>query len=94
MNAIIIEIAFATPALQKIVTQEITVGTKVREAISQSAINQFFPEYNLTDMPVGVFGKRIFEPDTYELKNGDRIEIYRQLNKSPNQKRLERAKSK
>jgi putative ubiquitin-RnfH superfamily antitoxin RatB of RatAB toxin-antitoxin module len=89
-----VEIAFASKNQQKLIELEVAADTKIKDLIIQSQINQFFPEYNLADMPVGIFGKRIFEPDTYELKNGDRIEIYRPLNKSPNQKRLERVKNK
>ncbi|TXI92345.1 MAG: RnfH family protein [Neisseriales bacterium] len=94
MELIEIEVAFATPELQKIIKIEITTTTKITEAIKISKINDYFPEYDLTNMPVGIFGKRQFEADIYELKAGDRIEIYRQLAKTPNQKRLERAKNK
>ena len=94
MELIEIEVAFATPDLQKIIKTKIPSATKITEAIKISGINSYFPEYELTNMPVGIFGKRQFEPENYNLKAGDRIEIYRQLAKTPNQKRLERAKNK
>lgn len=94
MSHISIEIAFATVELQKIISLQVVENCTIKEAIRLSQINEYFPEFSLPELPVGIFGKRIFEPDNYLLKEGDRIEIYRQLNKSPNQKRLERATGK
>lgn len=88
-----IEIAFATIHLQKVISVQIGDNTSIAEAIIQSKIQDFFPEYNLSEMGVGVFGKRIYTPEEYQIKDNDRIEIYRPLNKSPNQKRLDRAKN-
>lgn len=45
-----------------------------------------------TSLSVGIFGKKI-DISTYVILDKDRIEIYRPLNKTPNQKRLERAKN-
>lgn len=87
-----IEVVFATSSLQKIVTLEIEPQCSIADAIARSQIQDFFPEYELLSLPVGIFGKRQFSPEQYQLKNGDRIEIYRPLNKTPNQKRLERAR--
>ncbi len=93
-NTIKVEVAFATKAKQQIIEIEISPQTTISEAISLSGINEAFKEYDLLAMPVGIFGKRIFEPAKHLLKDGDRIEIYRPLNKTPNQKRLDRAKGK
>lgn len=87
-----IEVVFATNSLQKIVTLEVETLCSIADAIKRSQIQDFFPEYELRSLPVGIFGKRQFSPEQYQLKNGDRIEIYRPLNKTPNQKRLERAR--
>jgi putative ubiquitin-RnfH superfamily antitoxin RatB of RatAB toxin-antitoxin module len=89
-----IEVAFATAQQQKIIKLEVSESCTLRAAILQSQIASLFPEYDLSDLPLGVFGKRIFEPEQYSLKDGDRIEIYRPLTTSPNQKRLDRAKGK
>lgn len=88
-----IEVAFATPQLQKTLAIEIDENTTIIDAIAQSGIQQFFPEYDLLNLAVGVFGKRIYDPQSYQIKAGDRIEIYRPLVQTPNQKRLERAKT-
>ncbi len=87
-----IEVVFATNSLQKIVTLEVETSCSIADAITRSQIQDFFPEYELLSLPVGIFGKRQFSPEQYQLKHGDRIEIYRPLNKTPNQKRLERAR--
>ncbi len=100
MNPVIekfnIEVAFATPQKQKIYNIMIHDGMSVLDAISISNIKNEFPEYtSLFTNPeshIGVFGKKI-NVITYKLKANDRIEIYRPLNKTPNQKRLERAKN-
>lgn len=94
MELIEIEVAFATPLLQKIIKLTVPTNTKITGAIQLSGIEKYFPEYELTNMPVGIFGKRQFETENHTLKAGDRIEIYRPLSKTPNQKRLERAKNK
>lgn len=89
-----IQVTFATLAQQKIIEIEVDESCSIDQAIQQSQINKFFPEYDLLNLPVGVFGKRIFEKNTYQLKAGDRLEIYRPLLTSPNQKRLDRAATK
>lgn len=89
-----IEIAFATKEQQKIITIQFKDGITVFDAINKSNLQEIFPEYNLQDLAVGVFGKRLYEPEKYRVKQGDRIEIYRPLSKTPNQKRLDRVKTK
>lgn len=95
IDIIEVEVAFATPLKQVIIKLECPLGTKVIDAIYQSRIQQHFPDNMIIKtLPfIGIFGKKI-DPETYQLQNFDRIEIYRSLIKSPNQKRLERAKKK
>jgi uncharacterized protein len=94
---ILIEVAYATPDKQLIVELQVVDGTFVLDAILQSKISTYFPKDSLVDLdessPVGIFGKKI-DLKTYKLQDMDRIEIYRPLNKTPNQKRLDRAKGK
>ena len=89
VNTTMIEIAYATPERQEIVECEIVQGTSVREAVKQSNIDEYFPEIDLENCDLGVFGK-IVEP-TYELVDGDRIEIYRPLIADPKEIRRQRA---
>jgi putative ubiquitin-RnfH superfamily antitoxin RatB of RatAB toxin-antitoxin module len=92
MTQIKVSVAFATPELQKIITLSLTENSTIVDAVTQSKLNDYFLEYDFSTLAVGIFGKRIFNPKTHIVKNGDRIEIYRPLLQSPNQKRLERAK--
>lgn len=90
-----IEVAYATLKKQMIIPLVVNEKTSIIEAIHQSKIDLEFTELdlsNLKDLVVGVFGKKI-DINTYVLQEQDRIEIYRPLAKTPNQRRLERAKN-
>ncbi len=92
IQTIIVEVAFASTRLQKVIKITIPADSTIADTIQLSGINQFFPEYDFTKLANGIFGKRIQNPQQHQVKPGDRIEIYRPLQLSPNQKRLERAK--
>ena len=84
-----IEVAYATPAKQMILECRIEAGTAPREAVRHSGIDRHFPEIDLDDCDLGVFGKVV--PEDYELQDGDRIEIYRPLIADPKEVRRQRA---
>ena len=84
-----IEVAYATPEKQLIVECEIEPGTLPRDAIRLSGIDLHFPEIDLEQCDLGVFGKPI--KADYELVEGDRIEIYRPLIADPKEVRRQRA---
>ncbi|HMT02806.1 MAG TPA: RnfH family protein [Burkholderiales bacterium] len=86
-----IEVAFATFEKQKIIKLKIDDSISITEAISLSAIQEEFPSFDVLNMPTGIFGKKI-NPQSYKLRNADRIEIYRPLSKTPNERRIERHK--
>ena len=88
-NSIHIEVAYATPAKQKIVECRVEPGTAVRDAVRLSGIDRHFPDIDLDNSDLGVFGKAIAED--YELQDGDRIEIYRPLIADPKEIRRQRA---
>lgn len=84
-----IEVAYATPEKQKILECRVAKGTSPRDAVKQSNIIQFFPEIDLENCDLGVFGKAV--APNYELQQGDRIEIYRPLIADPKEIRRQRA---
>ncbi len=84
-----IEVAYATQEKQKIVEYAVEQGTSTREAVKQSNIGQFFPEIDLDNCDLGIFGKVV--RSDYELLDGDRIEIYRPLIADPKEVRRQRA---
>jgi putative ubiquitin-RnfH superfamily antitoxin RatB of RatAB toxin-antitoxin module len=89
-----IEVAYARPDLQKILSISVPVGTSVYEAAQVSGINKIFPEIDFTSIDMGIFGKVVKDPGTQEVREGDRIELYRPLLIDPKQARLNRAGSK
>ncbi|MBP9743268.1 MAG: RnfH family protein [Burkholderiales bacterium] len=90
-----IEVAYATPDKQIVIPLNIANSISIIEAICLSGIEQKFSQLDLFDpqkLCVGIFGKKI-DINTYVLQANDRIEIYRPLAKTPNERRLERAKN-
>lgn len=87
---ITVEVAYARPEEQVILSQEVAAGTTVREAIEASGIRERFPEIDLETQKVGVFGKLAKLDDT--LRDRDRVEIYRPLIADPKEMRRKRAK--
>jgi putative ubiquitin-RnfH superfamily antitoxin RatB of RatAB toxin-antitoxin module len=91
MKDITIEVVFATKELQHVISINVTKDCSVYQAIHQSNIQQYFPNFSLTNNPeiaYGIFGKKIQNIETVRFKHLDRLEIYRKLQSSPNQKRL------
>lgn len=72
-----VQIAYALPERQSLITIEVALGTTVHQAISISGILTLHPEIDLACNEVGVYGK-IVSLET-ELCNDDRVEIYRAL---------------
>ena len=90
--SIAIEVVYALAERQKLLRLSVPVGTTVREAALRSGMQQFFPELDLQQAPLGIFGKALRHPDKEPLREGDRVEVYRPLQIDPKAARLERAK--
>jgi len=89
-----VEVAYARPDKQRIVTLQVPEGTTMVEAARLSGIAELFPEINLDDIDMGIFGKVEKKPAEHRLREGDRVELYRPLKIDPKQARLNRAKKK
>ena len=89
-----VEVAFARPDKQEIIALEVEEGTSAMDAVKRSGIVALFPEIDPDSASMGIFGKSIKSPSTHELREGDRVEIYRPLKIDPKQARLNRAKKK
>jgi len=87
-----VEVAYAKPESQALLTLEIPEGTTVAAAIQTSGILHWFPEIERNPLSTGIFG-RPCEPDQ-KLKSGDRVEIYRPLIADPRTARRERSQKK
>ncbi|MEE9343888.1 MAG: RnfH family protein [Gammaproteobacteria bacterium] len=84
-----IEVAYALPDEQVIISVEVTEGTTIEQAIQFSTVIEKFPEINLDALKVGIFGK--LKKRNQALRAGDRIEIYRPLIADPKEVRKKRA---
>lgn len=60
---------------------EVPDSSTIEEAIKLSGVLKLYPEINLGSQKVGIFGK-IATLDT-PVKEGDRVEIYRQITVDP-----------
>ena len=89
-----VEVAYARPDRQRIVTLQVPEGTTMSEAARLSGIDELFPEINLDEIDMGIFGKVIKKPAEHPLREGDRVELYRPLKIDPKQARLNRARKK
>lgn len=86
-----IEVVYALPNRQRLLSVEVEEGTTLIEAARLSKIEEEFPELDLDQAKLGIFGKASTKPDVDTVKAGDRIEIYRPLIIDPKQARLNRA---
>ncbi len=83
------EVAYGRMDEQALLTVEAESPLTVQQVIERSGILQRFPEIDLSENKVGVFGKAA-KLDA-ELTDGDRVEIYRPLIADPKEARKKRA---
>lgn len=76
-----IEIAYANQTCSTLFTIQVPPSTTLLQAIMQSGVLSDFPEIDLMQQKVGVFGEIKSLND--HIENGDRIEIYRPLLQDP-----------
>jgi putative ubiquitin-RnfH superfamily antitoxin RatB of RatAB toxin-antitoxin module len=88
-EAITVQVAYALPDRQMILTVSAHGNATVMDAIRHSGILQQFPELSQTPWKTGIFG-HIVAPETL-LEAGMRIEIYRPLQIDPKASRRQRA---
>ena len=91
-NEILVEIAYALPEEQVIISIKVPTIFNVQQAIEKSGIQKEFPSIDLSKNKVGIFGKKTTLD--HVLKNRDRIEIYRPLILDPKEMRRKRAAKK
>ena len=88
-DSINVELAYAEPDKQLILPVNIDLGTTVGGAIVQSGMMMQFPDLDIENSKVGIFGK--ITKMTTVLQEGDRVEIYRPLIADPKEVRRKRA---
>lgn len=86
---IVVEVVYALPARQELLSLRVAEGSTVREAVEASGLLAKYPEIDLAKNKLGVFGKLV-KPET-ALREHDRVEIYRPLIADPKEVRKQRA---
>ena len=85
-----VEVAYALPQEQCILTLEVEEGTNIETVIDRSGILEKFPDIDLMKQKVGIFSK--IKKLTDKVFAGDRIEIYRPLLIDPKEARRKRGR--
>ena len=86
-----VEVAYALPHQQALIALDVPSGTTMFQAAEMSRIVDRFPEIDLENADMGVFGKVERSPRERELQAGERVEIYRPLIADPKEVRKKRA---
>ena len=89
---IMVEVAYALPEEQVIISIKVPTKFNVKQAIERSGVQKKFPSIDLSKNKVGIFGKKTTLDHT--LNDRDRIEIYRPLILDPKEMRRKRAAKK
>ena len=87
-----IEVAYAEPGKQRLLAFQVACGTTARQAVLQSALVTEFPHVDFAAAPIGIFGKKV--KDSAQLREGDRVEVYRALLIDPKENRRRKAAAK
>lgn len=93
---IAVEVAFALPERQRIVTLSVPARSSARQAVLLADLARDFPEQGeafFREAPLGIFGKTLHN-DAQPLASGDRVEVYRPLLIDPKEARKQRASQK
>ncbi|MDP2828326.1 MAG: RnfH family protein [Sulfuricellaceae bacterium] len=88
-SGIWVEIAYALPDEQVLMSIQVQPEISAEQAIRQSGILGKHPEIDLAKNKIGIFGK-LSKLDTI-LRDRDRVEIYRPLIADPKEVRKKRA---
>jgi hypothetical protein len=89
-NALLrIEVVYALPERQDVISLRLPPGSTVQQAVEQSGLLAMHPEVNLAQNKLGIYAKLV-KPDTM-LRDRDRVEIYRPLIADPKEVRRQRA---
>jgi putative ubiquitin-RnfH superfamily antitoxin RatB of RatAB toxin-antitoxin module len=86
-----VEVVYALAGRQQLLHLTLPRGINAREAAMRSGLEAQFPELDLVNCPLGIFGKALAKPEERLLEEGDRVEIYRPLIADPKEVRKLRA---
>ena len=84
-----VEVVFGTLESQRLVSVSMPSGSTVADALEMSKIGAAFPDADITGLPTGIWGRPVDRDQT--LADGDRVEVYRELEIDPKESRRLRA---
>ena len=84
-----VEVVFGMPDSQQLVSVSMPPGSTVADALEMSKIGAAFPDADFAKMPTGIWGRPVQRDQT--LVDGDRVEVYRELEIDPKEARRLRA---
>jgi putative ubiquitin-RnfH superfamily antitoxin RatB of RatAB toxin-antitoxin module len=95
-NMLRVEVVYGLPEKQVLKALSVPQGTTALEAVKKSGILDIFPEIDENSDKMGIFSqvlgtKGLDEPSVYQLRDHDRVEIYRPLIADPKEVRRRRA---
>lgn len=85
-----VEVAYALPDNQTLLTLDVPAGTTARQAIELSGLLRRHPEIDIAVNRVGIFGQLADLEQV--LRPRDRVEVYRSLIADPKEIRRQRAR--
>jgi putative ubiquitin-RnfH superfamily antitoxin RatB of RatAB toxin-antitoxin module len=89
-DTIRVEVVYGTAKKQRLLALEVEPGCTAGEAIERSGIREHFPEIATQPEAIGIFGRKVGLQQ--QLRQGDRVEIYRPLIADPKEVRRRRAR--
>lgn len=89
-----VSVVMAFPEVQHVMSIDVQPHCSARQAVVQAiaaGLEVQYPGFDVTQAALGVYGIRV--DDEARLQEGDRVEIYRQLQQDPMELRRQRAAS-
>lgn len=86
-----VEVAYALPDRQRVVQLPLREGMTALDAVRAAGLEREFPELAGRTPALGIYGRRV--EATQELREGDRVEIYRPLKFDPREARRKAAQA-
>lgn len=90
-NLLSVEIVMALPEQQIVQYHTVDASTTARGVLLHSGLMEQFPTVFAGEWCLGIFGKKLDDPDKYVMCDGDRVEVYRPLLMDPQAARRQRA---
>ena len=80
-----VEVVFGTLESQQLISISVASGSTVSDALAASKIGAAFPDADIANLPTGIWGRPVERQQT--LTDGDRVEVYRELEIDPRESR-------